>query len=201
MSSNKSDSSFPKIVGITGGIGSGKTTVAKMFSAFGAPVYYADAEAKELTATSPEIRADLIALLGEATFKDGVLDRKYMANKIFNDEALLAKANAIIHPRVAAHFKQWAAAQNFPYVLKEAAILFESGSYKDCDVTILVTAPEEIRIQRVMERDQATREEVVARMENQWSDAKKSELADFIIENLYLFDTQKTVENLHPQLL
>jgi dephospho-CoA kinase len=201
MSSNKSASSRPKIVGITGGIGSGKTTVAKMFAEFGAPVYYADAEAKELTATSPEIREDLIALLGAATFKDGVLDRKYMANKIFNDKELLAKANAIIHPRVAEHFKQWVEAQKFPYVLKEAAILFESGSYKDCDITILVTAPEEVRIQRVMKRDNTTRDEVVARMKNQWSDAKKRELADYIIENEYLFDTQKTVENLHPVLL
>lgn len=201
MSSNNNEHVQPKIVGITGGIGSGKTTVAKMLTTFGAPVYYADEEAKELTATSPEIRKDLIALLGEETFKDGVLDRKFMADKIFNDKTLLAKANAIIHPRVAEHFKQWVANQTYHYVLKEAAILFESGSYKDCDSTILVTAPEEVRIQRVMKRDNATREEVVARMKNQWSDAEKRKMATFVVENIRLSETRKTVENLHFQLL
>lgn len=201
MSSNKAARSLPKIVGITGGIGSGKTTVAKMLATFGAPVYYADDEAKKLTATSPEIRKDLIELLGEETFKDGVLDRKYMANKIFNDKELLARTNAIIHPRVAEHFRQWVEKQEFPYVLKEAAILFESGSYKDCDVTVLVTAPEKLRIQRVMKRDNATRKEIMARMKNQWSDAKKQEMADYIVENILLSDTQQTVEKLHLHLL
>src|SRR5690606_22215644 len=152
-----------KIVGITGGIGSGKTTVAKMFESLGIPVYYADDEAKNLTATSPVIREGLIGLLGEETFKNGVLDRKYMAGKIFNDKDLLEKANAIIHPQVALHFENWVSNQSTPYVLKEAAILFESGSYQQCDKTILITAPEDIRIQRVMERDGVSKEEVLAR--------------------------------------
>lgn len=191
-----------KIIGITGGIGSGKTTVAKMFEDFGVPVYYADDEAKKLTATSPEIRALLIELLGEETFKDGVLDRKYMADKIFNDEELLKQTNAIIHPRVANHFIEWTEKhKDLPYILKEAAILFESGSYKQCDQVILVTAPKEVRIRRVMERDGVSHEEVLARMKNQWSDAKKRKLSDFIIENIDLKSTKMLVESLHNQLL
>lgn len=200
MSLNKSKKPS-KIICITGGIGSGKTTVANMLAKFGIPIYFADDEAKKLTATSPEIRADLIELLGEETFKSGVLDRKYMAGKIFTDKELLEKTNAIIHPRVAQHFQDWAASQTAPYVLKEAAILFESGSYKQCEKTILVTAPEEIRIQRVMARDGASEAEVRSRMKNQWEDSKKAEMADFVIENTSLEQVQKTVETLHFQLL
>jgi len=190
-----------KIVGITGGIGSGKTTVAKMFESLGIPVYYADDEAKNLTATSPVIREGLIGLLGEETFKNGVLDRKYMAGKIFNDKDLLEKANAIIHPQVALHFENWVSNQSTPYVLKEAAILFESGSYQQCDKTILITAPEDIRIQRVMERDGVSKEEVLARIKNQWPDSEKKKLADFIVENIDLNSTEKKVQKLHTQLL
>lgn len=190
-----------KIVGITGGIGSGKTTVAKMFESFGIPVYYADDEAKNLTATSPVIREGLIGLLGEETFKNGVLDRKYMAGKIFNDKDLLEKANAIIHPQVALHFENWVSNQSTPYVLKEAAILFESGSYQQCDKTILITAPEDIRIRRVMERDGVSKEEVLARIKNQWPDSEKKKLADFIVENIDLNSTEKKVQKLHTQLL
>lgn len=190
-----------KIVGITGGIGSGKTTVAKMFESLGIPVYYADDEAKNLTATSPVIREGLIGLLGEETFKNGVLDRKYMAGKIFNDKDLLEKANAIIHPQVALHFENWVSNQSTPYVLKEAAILFESGSYQQCDKTILITAPEDIRIRRVMERDGVSKEEVLARIKNQWPDSEKKKLADFIVENIDLNSTEKKVQKLHTQLL
>lgn len=190
-----------KIIGLTGGIGSGKTTVAKMFAALGVPVYYADDEAKKLMNTSPIIRESLISLLGEETYKNGDLDRKFMADKIFNDKVLLEKANAIIHPRVAEHFQTWVADQDHSYVLKEAAILFESGSYKQCDQVIMVTAPKETRLLRVMKRDNASREEVEARMKNQWDDSKKIELADFILQNDQISDTQKQVEALHRQLM
>lgn len=199
MSSNKR--TLPKIVCITGGIGSGKTTVAKLLGKFGIPIYFADDEAKKITATSPEIREGLIHLLGEETFKNGVLDRKFMANKIFNDEELLAQTNAIIHPRVKDHFIQWVANQKTAYVLKEAAILFESGSYKQCDTVILVTAPEGLRVQRVMERDKVTEKEVRARMANQWSDAKKKKLSDYVIQNLHLKTLERDVETLHNELL
>src|SRR5690606_16891799 len=150
---------------------------------------------------SPVIREGLIGLLGEETFKNGVLDRKYMAGKIFNDKDLLEKANAIIHPQVALHFENWVSNQSTPYVLKEAAILFESGSYQQCDKTILITAPEDIRIQRVMERDGVSKEEVLARIKNQWPDSEKKKLADFIVENIDLNSTEKKVQKLHTQLL
>lgn len=190
-----------KIVGITGGIGSGKTTVAKMFASLGVPIYNADIEAKILTNTSPIIRESLIKLLGKEVYKNGELNRKFMADKIFNDKVLLQNANAIIHPQVAKHFKNWVKNQDFPYVLKEAAILFESGSYKQCDQVILVTAPKETRILRVMERDNATREEVEARMKNQWEDSEKMKLADFILQNEQISETQKQVEAIHHQLI
>ena len=190
-----------KIVGITGGIGSGKTTVTKMFEALGVPVYYADDEAKKLMSSSLIIREALISLLGEETYTNGILNRKFMADKIFNDKVLLEKANAIIHPQVAEHFQKWVTVQNHPFVLKEAAILYESGSYKQCDKVILVTAPKETRILRVMERDKVSREEVEARMKNQWEDSEKEELADFILQNDQISDTKKQVKVLHRQLI
>lgn len=190
-----------KIVGLTGGIGSGKTTVAKMFASYGVPVYNADIEAKKLMNSSHTIREQLISLLGEETYQNGILNRKYMAGRIFNNPDLLDKANAIIHPKVVANFLQWAKVQTAPYVLKEAAILFESGSFSNCDAVILVTAPREERIKRVMERDQVSREEVLARMNNQWSDEKKRGLSDFIIQNENLSDTHKQVETIHLALL
>lgn len=190
-----------KIVGITGGIGSGKTTVAKMFASLGVPIYNADIEAKILTNTSPIIRESLIKLLGKEVYKNGELNRKFMADKIFNDKVLLERANAIIHPQVAEHFKKWASNQDFPYVLKEAAILFESGSYKQCDQVILVTAPKETKVQRVMQRDNVTREEVEARMKNQWEDSEKIKLADFTLQNIQISETQKQVEAIHHQLI
>ncbi len=190
-----------KIVGITGGIGSGKTFVAKMFASFGIPIYYADVEAKNLMDSSLEIRQELVALLGEQTYGSGKLDRKYMADKIFNDPELLQKTNAIIHPRVGEHFLGWVSRQTAPYVMKEAAILFESGAAAQCDVVILVTAPKTVRIERVMARDHVSAEEVEARMKNQWSDEKKIKLADFVIENTDATHTRKQVETIHSLLL
>jgi len=190
-----------KIVGLTGGIGSGKTTVAEMFSDLGIPVYNSDIEAKKLTNTSEAIRLQLISLLGEETYTDGILNRKFMAGKIFNDRELLLKVNAIIHPKVADHFKKWVAAQNSAYVIKEAAILFESGFDAQCDFVVLVTASKEERIRRVMVRDQVSLQEVEARMKNQWSDLEKIKLADFVIHNNNLSETQKQVEFIHSHLI
>lgn len=189
-----------KIIGLTGGIGSGKTTVANMFSKFGVPVYIADTEAKKLTNSSKEIRRELTQLLGEEAYREGVLNRKYVADKIFNDEALLEAVNGIIHPKVAVHFKNWVAKQISSYVIKEAAILFENGSYKNFDKIILVTAPKELRIARVMARDKSSVAEIEQRMNNQWSDEKKEKLADFVIENIEMETTQKKIEALHQSL-
>jgi len=189
-----------KIVGLTGGIGSGKTTVAKLFSELGVPIYIADIEAKKLTDSSKVIRRKLIALLGEDAYLGSKLNRKFVADKIFNNKSLLDAVNAVIHPKVAAHFKKWVSKQNAAYVIKEAAILFENGSYKNCDLVILVTAPKKIRIARVMARDNTSKTEIEQRMSNQWSDEKKKKLADIIIENIDLKTTRKEVESIHKSL-
>lgn len=186
-----------KTIGLTGGIGSGKTTVARMFEAFGIPIYIADLEAKKLMHTSAEIRKDLQALLGKQVYKDGELDRPFMANLIFNDKELLTKVNKIIHPRVEVHFKEWKKQQKAAYCIKEVAILFENDSYKRCDKTILVVTDEQERIARVMKRDKVNREKILERIKNQWSDAKKIPLADYIIKNENLIDTKEQVKKLH----
>ena len=143
-----------KIVGITGGIGSGKSTIAAYFnSEFDIPVYYADAEAKALMNTE-SLKKAITALLGEEAYQEGQLDRKYVASKVFNDDQLLEQLNGIVHPAVATHFKSWCQAQNAPYVLKEAAILFENGTADALDAVILITAPKQLRIDRVLKRDQ-----------------------------------------------
>ncbi|MDX1463464.1 MAG: dephospho-CoA kinase [Marinirhabdus sp.] len=189
------------IVGLTGGIGSGKTTVANMFESLGVPVYIADQEAKQLTNRSKVIRKKLSTLLGDEAYTEEGLNRAYVADKIFNDTALLKQVNAIIHPKVRQHFKRWVAKQNGPYCIKEAAILFESGGHEQCDLTVMVTAPKEIRIQRVMARDGVQRKDVEARMEHQWSDAKKLKLADYSIENSSLEETKKQVLQIHSKIL
>src|SRR5690606_21819433 len=149
-----------KIVGLTGGIGSGKTTVAKMFSELGVPIYIADIEAKKLTNSSAVIRRKLINLLGEEAYFHGSLNRELVADKILTDKTLVNEVNARIHPEVAADFKKWARKQRSNYVIKEAAILFENGGYKECDIVILVTAPKAVRIERIMARDKATKEDI-----------------------------------------
>ena len=190
-----------KIVGITGGIGSGKTTIARFFhEEFGIPVYYADKEAKNLMHTQELVRP-ITELLGERAYKDGNLDRAYVASKVFEDTDLLNKLNGIVHPAVGKHFIDWAKKQNAPYVLKEAAILFENGNASDCDAVILVTAPEDMRIQRVLERDHTTVEDVRARMNKQWSDSEKIPLADFVIENIDLISSKKAAREIHNKLL
>ena len=190
-----------KIVGLTGGIGSGKTTVAKMFMELGVPVYIADIESKKLTNTSTIIKKRLIDLLGEEAYKDGSINREFVSSIIFKDQSLLRKVNSIIHPRVAQHFKNWVKMQEAPYIIKEAAILFESGSYKDCDLVIVVTASKEERLKRVLKRDKVTKEEIERRMDNQWSDAKKEKLADFVIANNQLEETRMHVKSIHESII
>lgn len=189
-----------KIVGLTGGMGSGKTTIASMFKKLGVAVYIADEEAKKLIQNSMEIREKLIALLGDKIYENGILNRKYMAEKIFNNLDLLESVNAIVHPKVKEHFNQWANHQKGNYVIKEAAILFENGSYRDCDYVILVTAPKKIRIQRILSRESISLEAIEARMKNQWSDTKKKKLADIVLENISLESTRQEVEKIHKKL-
>src|SRR4051812_20297204 len=147
-------------IGITGNIGSGKTTVSKLFELIGIPVFYADEAAKTLMITDDVLIAGVKQAFGdEAYFADGALNRKYIAGIVFNDEAQLANLNALVHPAVFRAFDSWVAtmADDVPYVLKEAAVLFESSSYKFCDKTIMVTAPLDMRIKRVTKRDNITR--------------------------------------------
>lgn len=189
------------LVGLTGGIGSGKTTVANLFAEIGIPTYIADSEAKALMNRSKIIKRKLIALFGEDAYSEQKLNRPFIAQAIFNDKNLLKAMNSIVHPKVASHFKKWAEKQKTDYVLKETAILFEHGGEKNCDYTILVTAPEPVRIQRVMERDGRTKDQVIAIIKNQMPEEEKREMANYVIENTDLQSTKNQVLTVHKQLL
>lgn len=172
-----------KIIGLTGGIGSGKTTIANHFKSLGIPIYIADEEAKKLM-QSDEIVKAIKERFGADLFENDILNRGKLAEAVFNDPDKLKQLNAIVHPAVKNHFKQWILEHNeFPTVIYEAAILFESGSYKDFDTIITVTAPIETRIQRVIARDNTSREQVLKRIEAQWTDEQRISKSDFVIEN------------------
>lgn len=190
-----------KIVGITGGIGSGKTTVAKLFNGLGIPTYIADTEAKLLMNSSRSIKKKLVELFGENAYKDNALNRPYLADKIFNNEDNLQKMNAIVHPEVAAHFKAWVNKQEAPYVLKESAILFENGAYINCDYIITVTAPLNLRIERLLKRDDTTEEKIQAIINNQWDDEAKIQKSHFVIVNKDLKETQQQVQLTHDKIV
>ncbi|WP_047415324.1 dephospho-CoA kinase [Cellulophaga sp. Hel_I_12] len=188
------------VVGLTGGIGSGKSTVAELFEALGVPVYSSDKEAKKLM-TRKKIRKQISSLLGEKAYLEGELNRQFIAAKVFNNASLLGELNSIVHPAVKNHFLAWKNKQNYPYVIQETAILFENGLEGRFDKIILVTAPEKVRINRVTNRDKVTVEEVKARIANQWGDEEKSKKSDFIINNIDLTETTKKVHEIHNQLL
>lgn len=171
-------------LGITGGIGSGKSTVSEIFSLCGVPVYIADIESKRITETSPVVRERLIELFGEELFANGYLNKPLLASYIFNDSANLQRVNAIIHPEVEKDFYQWAIEkENCDIVAQEAAILFESGFNKLMDSVVTVYAPLEIRVQRSILRDNVSREKIMERIRNQMPDEDKIELSDFVIVN------------------
>ncbi len=171
-------------IGITGGIGSGKSTVCKVFKFLGVPVFEADVVAKNLINSNPKIKKELIHLFGSGIYmNNGTVNRKKLAQIIFNDDIQLAKINALIHPAVKEEFRRWQKRQTTKYVLHEAAILFESGLYKDMDFTILVTAPKEERLERVMKRDNISKEMVLKRMGKQWTDEQLRKLATIEIKN------------------
>ena len=188
------------IVGLTGGIGSGKSTIAKEFATLGIAVFNSDEQAKVLIATDAQVKERIIASFGEEAYQNGEYNRAYIAQIVFNNPKKLGILNGIVHPALAKYFKQWAKKQTSPYVLKEAAILFESGSYKDCDYIITVTAPEEVRIARVMARDHCTEAQVLARMAQQWTDAQRIALSNAVIENLDLEVAKKEVRKLNDEL-
>lgn len=189
------------LVGLTGGIGSGKTTVANFFKELGIPVYIADTEAKALMNRSKVIKRKLIALFGENAYQEGKLNREFLSQQIFNDKDLLQKMNAIVHPKVASHFKRWVKKQDAPYVISEAAILFENGSYKKYDYIVTVTAPEQVKLKRVMSRDNSSEKKVKSVMDNQWKDEEKIKLSDFVIQNINLEEAKAQVQQIHKKLL
>ncbi len=186
-----------KVVGLTGGIGSGKSTIARLFAALGIAVYDSDTEAKKLINTSAEIKKRIVEVFGAEAYAEGVYNRAYIADIVFRNPDKLAVLNSIVHPVLADDFNQWVALQTSPYVIKEAAILFESGSYKNCDFIITVTAPEALRISRCMSRDGSTEAQVRARMAQQWTDAQRIALSDTVIENINLEETEKRVRELN----
>jgi dephospho-CoA kinase len=172
-----------KRIGITGGIGAGKSLVAEIIKAMGYPVYNSDERAKELTESNPKIKEGLIHLFGEEIYQNDTLNKFALAQAIFSDESLREKVNALIHPIVREDFNLWALAQNNSLVFNESAILFETGSFKNFDAIILVYAPKELRIKRIMKRDNCSENEVLKRMNSQFSDEEKYQLTEFRVLN------------------
>lgn len=171
-------------IGLTGGIGSGKSMVARIFEIIGAPVYHADAEAKRLMSVHPGLRKDISSLFGHNSYQGDKVNTIFLASVVFSDPEKLSLLNKLIHPVVRSDFLQWQNSQkNSKYVIEEAAILFESGHYKDFDFTILVFAEQELRIKRVMHRDSVSREAVLNRIKQQMPDKDKRKLCDFEISN------------------
>jgi dephospho-CoA kinase len=189
-------------IGLTGGIGAGKSIIAKAFNALGIPIYYADYEAKQIL-NSESVQEELVDIFGENIISEGMVNRKKLSAIVFNSEQHLDKLNALIHPKVRTHFSEWLEnnESNSPYVLQEAAILFETGSYKLFDKTILVIADQETRIQRICERDNMRRAEAEARLSKQWMDAKKIPLADYVINNNNDSEVLVQILNIHTELM
>ena len=170
-------------VGLTGGIGSGKTTVANIFKQLGVPIYFSDDRAKYLMLNNQFLRESLISLFGDKVVVNGLLNRSYIASKVFSKPKELIKLNALVHPFIQKDFDDWSASQCSVYVIKEAAILFETGANKLLDKVVLVESPKDLKVSRVMLRDGMKNEEVLMRMSKQWSDDQKRTYADYIIYN------------------
>jgi len=170
-------------IGLTGGIGSGKTTVAEVFKQLGVSVYSSDDRAKSIMVNDTALMKEIVSVFGSESYTNGQLNRTYIASKVFSSQSDLAKLNSIVHPALKRDFDLWCTKQVGVYILKEAAILFESNAHIGLDKVILVTAPLESKISRVLKRDSASKEEVLSRMDKQWSDTKKRVLSDFEIVN------------------
>ncbi len=188
-------------VGLTGGIGSGKSTIAKMFEELGVAVYYADDEAKRLMNSSQQIREKLIKEFGKESYKNGNLNRAFLAEIIFNDKEKLLKINSIVHPEVDKHFKNWVKDQKGDFVIQENAILFENNKQNDFDYIITVTAPKDLRIERIIKRDSIDKNQIISRMNNQLDDAKKIGSANFLINNIDLDKSRVQVKKIFHELI
>ena len=189
-------------VGLTGGIGSGKTTIANLFaSQFAIPIYIADTKAKELIAQDNRLQQEIKALLGEKAFVEGKYNTAFVASIVFSTPEKLQALNQLIHPYVQQDFVRWREGQHSPYVIKESAILFESGSYKDCDYIITVTAPLEERIRRVMLRDKIDRKTVEKRIKNQWNDENRIKLSTFVVDNRDFGRNLDKIQTIHCKIM
>lgn len=190
-----------KVIGLTGGIGSGKTTVAKMFIELGIPVYFADIEAKKIMVSSKKVRNNLIAEFGEETYLNSELNKKYLAEIVFNNKERLSAINKIVHPEVDRHFKTWIEDQHAPFVIQENALIFENNKQNDFDKIITVTAPLKDRMQRVKHRDKVTDVQILDRIKNQLDDEIKIKKSNFVIHNLGLKMTKSQVKAIFDQLV
>ena len=191
-----------KRIGLTGGIGSGKTTVAEVFETLGVPVFLADEEARRIQNKDEAVKNKIQKVLGDVYDINGTLIRKRVAELVFGNPSLLEQLNQIVHPVVKDAFEKFVASHaDAPYVIREAAILFESGSYKDLDAVIAVVAPEEIRINRVMNRDSSTKEQVQQRIQAQWSDEEKVRRSQFVIINDGKEMILPAIVNIHEELI
>lgn len=187
-------------VAITGGIGSGKSKVVELLAQRGVAAYDSDSRAKALMASSPELREQIIECFGSEAYDGAKVNRRYLAERVFNDKEALTKLNAIVHPAVMADFERWAEGEEGNYVVMESAILFEAGLEGSFDATVSVMAPEELRLERAMKRDGATEEQIRERMRNQLSDEERCDRSTFAIVNIELDDLEDDVEQLHRRL-
>ncbi|RYD99416.1 MAG: dephospho-CoA kinase [Sphingobacteriales bacterium] len=188
-------------IGITGGIGSGKSVVTRIFKTLGIPTLDADSFAKDLMANNAEVQEQLTANFGPSIFKAGKLDRQVLSKMVFNDKAMLAQLNGIVHPAVKKYGNQWMEAQKAAYVVKEAALFFESGSDKDMDIMIGVSAPESLRLGRAMQRDNASETDIRKRMGSQMEEAEKMERCDYIVFNDERHSLIEQIVHLHQIFL
>lgn len=188
-------------VGITGGIGSGKSVVCQVFHTLGIPAFNADTAAKYLMENDATLVRNIKSLFCEEVYIDGRLNRQLLSSIVFKDKALLDKLNALVHPATIAYGSEWMAQQKAPYIIKEAAIFFESGTYKEMDVMIGVTAPEPLRIKRAMQRDSATREKVLQRIAQQMDEQEKMNRCDYVIVNDDKTALLPQIEKIHQLLL
>jgi dephospho-CoA kinase len=188
-------------IGLTGGIGSGKSTIAKIFEVLGIPVYYADDAAKRLMNEDENLKQSIIKYFGEESYINNTLNRTFISKQVFNNAEKLAALNSFVHPATINGGEQWMNKQTTPYAIKEAALIFESNIHQKLDYVIGVSAPEELRIARTMHRDSITKDDVIKRMQNQMDENEKMQRCDFIIYN----DEQQAVLlqtiSLHEQLL
>ena len=190
-----------KIIGLTGGIGSGKSKILSVFSSYGIPCYESDRRAKWLMQMDSELKSQIKSFFGDQIYENDQFNQRKLAKLVFANKGKLEALNSMVHPRVKMDFKSFVNQLETPYIIKEAAILFETGGEKDCDATILVTAPEKLRLQRVLNREKISSMDLKARINNQWSDSRKIPLADYIINNIDWDKTLKKIDEIHQKLL